>query len=133
MFTSHQIALYYYYKFIAKKPYKSLLDHEERRERGRRIPRSTLLRYGESPFHHFYNCGVNQALLNMTGLDYQAFAKLLHLFSHKYDTYTLDITTGLIREKLAHKHRTRGLDAIGGLGLVLIWYRTRVPSLEVWL
>ena len=128
MLSTHQIALYYYYKFIVKKTYKSLLDDEERRERDRRIPRTALLHYGESPFHHLYNSGDNQALLNMTGLNYQAFAKLLHFFIPKFHSYTLDATTGLIREKLTDVHHPREFDATGDLGLVFVQL---VPAQEL--
>ena len=81
--------------------------------------------YKSSPFHYLYDSGNNQALLNCTGFDYEKFNNLLNKFGTTFENYTLDVETDRIRLKKKHTGRPRDLDAIGGLGLVLIWYRTR--------
>ena len=46
-----------------------------------------------------YESGNNQALLNMTGLDHENFSKLLNKFKNKWDSYTFDENTMVIRKK----------------------------------
>ena len=79
-----------------------------------------------------YESDNNQALLNMTGLDYQYFSKLLNKFKYKWHTHTFDKTTMFIRKKKRELSnylmgRPRDLDAFGGLDLVFVWYRTKGP------
>ena len=57
-------------------------------------------------------------------MDHEEFDKLLQLFQPFYEKYTFD-DKGVIREKVTKKGRPRSLDAIGCLGLVLMWYRTK--------
>ena len=68
----------------------------------------------------------------MTGVDHEFFSKLLNLFKDKWDSYTFDEKSMIIRKKrtnLIHSlgGRPRDLDAIGGSGLVLVWYRMKGP------
>ena len=71
----------------------------------------------------------------MTGLDYESFTKLLHKFQSKWHGYTFDESTMVIRKKKTNifnlKGRPRDLDAVGGLGLVLVWFRTKGPCNRV--
>ena len=132
MFSSKKLLLYLYYQQILQEENMSFRDKLtlfERRRRDRRIPREALVPYNQSSFHYLYSSGNNQALLNMTGLDHEKFSKLLMKFHHKWDNYTFDEKTMVIRQKQKSLNcvlgKPRQLDAIGGLGLVLTWYRTR--------
>ena len=113
----------------SRKRYNMLLDAEERKRRDRQIPRVAIKRFKDCLFLYLYNSGNNQALLNLTGCNHENFSKLLHKFHSKYDSHTFDSVTGLIRPKkqclFGPKGRPRELNAIGGLGLVLMWFRTR--------
>ena len=79
-----------------------------------------------------YESGNNQALLNMTGLHYEFLYKLLNKCKNKWDSQTFDEKTTVIRKKQGNVltsflGRPRDLDAIGGFGLVLAWYRYKGP------
>ena len=79
-----------------------------------------------------YKSGNNQALLNMTGLDHDSFSKLLKIFKDKWENYTFDENTMIIRKKRVNfltglRGRPIDLDAVGGLGLVLTWFCTKGP------
>mgnify|MGYP000125822197 FL=1 len=106
------------------------MSMEEKRRRDRRIPRCALGPYLKSPFHFLFNSGNDQALLNATATDHKVFANLVALFQPWYDRYTFDKETGEIRlikvSRNGKKYgRKRELDAVGCLGLVLHWFRTR--------
>ena len=96
----------------------------ERKRRDRRVPRVALRMYNQSPFKVLFDSKDNQALLNMTGLDHLTFNKLLGLYSPFYCKLTWDDKEGICRLK-RKTHSRRHLDAVGSLGLVLTWYRTR--------
>ena len=122
--------LYFYLQSLEEETsFKKLLNAEERRNRDRRIPRIALRRYKDSAFHYLYDSGNDQALLNVTGYNHQKFSELLHLFGRKFDTWTFDEDAKILRPKkrnlLVAQGRPRDLDAVGGLGLVLMWFRTR--------
>ena len=110
--------------------YMDLLDEEGRRRRDRRMPRIAIRRFKFSSFMHLYSSGNDQALLNATGHDHRSFGMLLSKFKRTYDYYMVDPESGKIRAKqldndglpMGHK---RELNALGALGLVLMWYRTR--------
>ena len=101
------------------------LDEEDKERRDRRIPRIALRVYTSSPFHYLYDSGKNQAFLNCTGFDHEKFKNLFGKFCTRFDNYTFDKLSGFIRPKIMCNGRPRDLCAIGGLGLVLTWYRTR--------
>ena len=110
--------------------YKEHLDEEGRKRRDRRIPRAALNFFKYSSFKHLYKSGNDQALLNATGHDHRSFNLLLGKFEHTYDYYMVDSETGRIRAKKldfdgAPYGGKRDMTAIGALGLVLMWYRTR--------
>ena len=125
MKNSHAIIVYNQLFEITKEEYRHILNEIDRQRRDRRIPRIALRMYKSPPFHYLYDSGNNQALLNCTGFDHEKFKNLLDKFSTKFDNYTFDERSGLIRPKIMRKGRPRDLDAIGGLGLILMWYRTR--------
>ena len=112
-----------------EKNYAQVISSDDCQRRDRRVPQIAICRYHQSPFYYVYDSGNNQSLLNCTGYDHEKFALLLHKFGRKYDEYTFDEKVMIIRLKKKSmffgKGRPRELDAIGGLGLVLIWYRTR--------
>jgi hypothetical protein len=80
-----------------------------------------------------YHSGNDQALINCCAVDHKVFAELLDLFKPHFDSYTIDRKTRLIRKlkpaallgKPGLKGRPRKIDAVGCLGLVLYWFRTR--------
>lgn len=105
------------------------LNMEGRRRRDQRYPRIAIRFYSDSPFKYLYEAGKDQALLNVCGVDHKEFEKLLQVFEPFYEKYTFDEKTGVIRKKLSTRRgRPRSIDAIGCLGLVLFWYRTKGSS-----
>ena len=101
-----------------------LLTREDRKRRDRRIPRSSLRLYCQSPFRFLFDSGNDQALINATGLDHEVFNDLLRLFEPLADNYCLD-QEGNIKHvtrtrKGLRKGRHRSIDATGLLGLVLL-------------
>ena len=78
-----------------------------------------------------YDSKNDQALLNTTGLDHKTFQELVDLYAPYYLRYMWDKGTKKVRRKKLDKHgrpyrrKPRDMDAIGSLGLVLTWYRTR--------
>jgi DDE superfamily endonuclease len=113
-------------KKIKKKAWKNRLTLEGRRRRDRRYPRCSLRLYHESPFHHLFTCQNDQALLNACGVDHDEFHRLLQLFQPHFDECTFNEKTGEIYKK-KHPGRRRSIDAVGALGMVLMWYRTKGP------
>jgi hypothetical protein len=120
-----------YYQFIENEiPYKEWLTLEERQRRDRRVPRCALRPYKYSSFQYLYISGDQQALINATGHDHQSFNALLQLFGPTYKYWTFEDCTGKIRRKILDINgeplgRQRDMPAVGCLGLVLTWYRTR--------
>ena len=100
------------------------ITSEGRRRRDRRYPRSCLRGYEDSPFKHLYNSGNDQGLLNATGVDQVEFHRLLSRFRPVFENYTFTEDNGLVKAK-STRGRPRSIDAIGCLGLVLMWYRTK--------
>ena len=106
------------------------LSAEDKQRRDKRIPRISIKRYTESPFYYLFQSRNDQSLLNLCAVDHEVFQELLDMFKPVYDKYTVDDSTGIIREVTFttdgfKQGRQRDLDAIGALGLVLFWYRTR--------
>ena len=106
------------------------LSAEERQRRDRRIPRLSVQKYAFSPFKYLFGSGVDQSLLDCCGVDHKASRELLGLFEPCFNLYTVDRVTGKIRMRKLSKGgkplgRNKDIDAIGCLGLVLVWYRTR--------
>ena len=106
-----------------KVSFKSKLNSEGRRRHDRRMPRGSLCNYKESPFMRLYASKIDQALINATGLDHETFGELLDLFEPVFWSHKPNMRTGMIEVK-QNTGRPRDIDAVGGLGLVLMWYRT---------
>ncbi len=66
------------------------------------------------------------AMIALTGFDYDAFLDIHDLFKPYFDNYTLYTKTGYIcKLKNKKKGRPRSVTSISGLALVLTWSRTR--------
>jgi hypothetical protein len=77
-----------------------------------------------------FDSGNDQALINCCGVDHKVFAGLIKIFEPTFNRYTVDRKNGMIRKLKVSamgitNGRPRKVDAIGVLGLVLFWYRTR--------
>ena len=99
----------------------------QKRLRDKRIPRCALKFFNHSPWFYMYNCGNDQALVNMTGLDHFGFSKMLKVFKPYWDAYVMDRSGNIKGRKKIRSRvgRPRHLCALGGLGLVLTWYKTK--------
>ena len=111
--------------------YKHSLSIEGRRRRDMRVPRAALKKFRFSSFRQLFLSRNDQALLNATGHDHRSFNMLLRKFKRTYEYYMVDKDTGRIRPKLLDidgesMGKPRDLTALWALGLVLMWYRTRV-------
>ena len=120
----------FYWSLLKNKTYKQRLTFEERNRYSRKIPRCALRRYHDSPFRFLFNSGNDQALLNITGVDQRVFRQLLAIFQPSYVKYTIDPSNMQIRSLILDRNgnprgKPRELDAVGALGLVLMWYRSR--------
>ena len=113
---SHAIIFYHQLFESTKDIYRHNIDEVDRQKRDL---------YKSSPFNYLYDSGNNQALLNCTGFDHEKFKNLFGKFCTRFDNYTFDKLSGFIRPKIMCNGRPRDLGAIGRLGLVLTWYRTR--------
>ena len=128
MFPTSYYCFYCY--LVHEKTYKQRLSVEERRRYSRKIPRCALRRYNDFPFRFLFDNGNDQSILNITGIDHRVFRELLQIFEPNYRKYTIDPETMNVRQLKLDRNgnpygRKRELDAIGGLALVLMWYRTR--------
>ena len=106
--------------------WKERLTLEGRQRRDRRYPRSALRAYNESSFKYMFDSSSDQALLNACGVDHQEFLQLLGLFQPLFDAHTFDEQTGEVFRK-KQIGRPRSIDAVGALGMLLMWYRTKGP------
>ena len=109
---------------------KPELSLEDKRRRDRRTPRIALRKYSKSSFLYLYQSGNNQALLNCCAVDHRVFRELLNMFKPIFKSYRYDENSGQLRKLKktpwgGQKGRKRDMDAVGTLGLVLYWYRTR--------
>ena len=99
------------------------------------IRRGALMIPRKSAFMHLYRSMQDDALITLCGLDHRAFHLLLGLFCPMFDVYTpypqSHTNPGHMR-RLSGKPggRPRMINAVMGLGLVLVWTRTR-GSLKV--
>jgi hypothetical protein len=120
-------AYYYIFEDDDEEPGLSL---EDRRRRSKCFPRISLQQHKKSAFRFMFNSGNNQALINCCAVDHKVFRELLEWFEPIFNSYTIDRDTGLPRKLQPSANgiingRRRNIDAIGLLGLVLYWYRTR--------
>lgn len=114
-----------------QKKFYRRLSKFQRRRRQRRIPRCALLVPKQSAWRRVYESGSDQALITMTGMDFETFHYLEPDFKYFYDKYSPYSKDGVI-VALQHnsadsvpKGRPRLMSAADGLGLVLTWTRTR--------
>ena len=101
------------------------LSMYQRRLRDKRIPRCALRFFNDSAWLHMFMSGNDQALLNMTGVTHQAFRLLLDVFDPYWDAYVVDREGNIRVRKKTKRGRPRIISSLGGLGLVLTWYRTK--------
>lgn len=102
-----------------------MLSKRGQKRRDRRYPRRAVKHYNDSPFKFLFESKDDQALLNATGVDHLEFGRLLSKFAPLFNMYKIDERDGLIKPRISKKGRKRSLDAIGCLGLVLMWFRTK--------
>jgi hypothetical protein len=115
-----------------KKFYRKLTKLQlQRRRRHRRIPRCALLAPKQSAWRRVYESGSDQALITMTGLDFETFHFIEPDFKYFYDRYSPYSKEGAIvalqldADDNVLKGHPRLMSAADGLGLVLTWTRTR--------
>ncbi len=113
-----------------KKFYRAL-SKLQRRRRHRWIPRCALLCREQSAWRRVIQSGSSQALITMTGLDFETFHSIEPDFRCFYDRYSPYSKDGMIlalqldHEGNVRTGRPRLMSASDGLGLVLTWTRTR--------
>lgn len=110
-----------------QKRFYRLLSRVECQRRLQRIPRSALLDPKESPWRRVLDSRNDQALITLTGFDFNSFNEILETFSVYYNSYTPFTQSGSIEmlDRTVKKGRPRLMSASDGLGLVLVWTRTR--------
>lgn len=104
------------------------LSMAERRKRRSCISRKGLMEPNESPFQKVYECGHDQNMICLTGLDYRSFHKLLQQFTPYYNGTSIRRKYGKITKRKNKSGRPRKLSAAQTLGLYLAWTRTRGSS-----
>jgi hypothetical protein len=72
------------------------LSIEGRRMRDQRYPKVSLCLYGKSPFVYMLNSRNDQALLNVTGVDFTEFDLLLNRFQPLFESFTVNESTGTV-------------------------------------
>ena len=86
--------------------WRNSLTANQRRERSGRFCRAAIQSFDECPFVHLYNSGSNDAMIVMTGLNYEAFERLHGLFETTFLAYTPHVGSGSsIRLKKHKKNR----------------------------
>ena len=108
-----------------RKSFYKQLTRLERIRRQRRIPRHALLSPVASPWRQVYNSTNDQALITLTGLDFATFEVVEGQFRQYFNSYTPFTKDGKIALKANNSGRPRFITAADGLGLVLVWTRTR--------
>ena len=106
--------------------YKQLSEYE-RRIRRRYIPRPSLHVPLASAWRRLYDAKQDQALITLTGVDFDTFDWLVARFNRYYDSHSpfVDSEYGLIVPMARHKGRPRHCSGTAILGLCLAWTRTR--------
>ena len=97
----------------------------------RRIARCALLAPKQSAWRQVFESGSDQALITMTGMDFETFHFLEPDFKYFYDRYSpyskdsVIVALQLNGDDGVLKGRPRLMSAADSLGLVLTWTRTR--------
>ncbi len=108
-----------------RKEFYRLLSESEKRKRHRRIPRCALPLPQESPWRRVFYSNSDQALITLTGVDFNTFNFLHERFETWYKQYTPFTQNGCIRLKKNPAGRPRLLMSFDCLGLILAWTWTR--------
>lgn len=110
-----------------RKDFYSRLSPYEKGLRDRRIPRIALQNPSDSAWRTLLSAGSNQALITLTGLNFETFDWLLERFRPLYEEYSpfIDPNGKIVRIRFQGRGRKRLIDAQDCLGLVLAWTRTR--------
>ena len=108
---------------------KSLLSVEERRLRDRRTPRTALRKHHHSPFKFLCDSGNDQALMTCCACTHSVFNEMLTAFEPHFKRCTFDRNGTTRKIKVTRTGKLKGRpgesDAIGCLGLVMCWCRTK--------
>ena len=104
-----------------------MLNEYEKCIRRRRIPRLALLHPLESAIYKIFESRSNQALVTLTGLDFDSFTSLNCLFTPIFDNYSpfIDKENGYVMGKQSTRGRKRVVNSTIALALNLAWTRTR--------
>jgi hypothetical protein len=97
---------------------------EYRRNNSGTIRRKSLQNPSDSVFWKMYNSKQDDGLIQLCGLDHNAFDHLLCLFKPIYDHHTPHTDNNIQKINRNHNGRPRGLDATAAMGLVLTWLRS---------
>ena len=118
-----------------KEYWRDNLTANGKSRRQRTIPREALLNPEDSAWNKLYNSKNDQAMITVTGFDYEVFQWLLKLFAPFYYRFTPWTKQG---SPDGSSYRRLGSNLRGGrkriiqahscLGLVLAWYRFRGPE-----
>ncbi len=113
-----------------RKTYLKKLKSVQRRLRQRRIPRVALQDATHSAWKTLFHSGNDQALITLTGLDFETFNWLSPKFSALYDTHSPFVDPDgrivpLRNLPVNQGGRPRMLSGADCLGLCLAWTRTR--------
>ncbi len=117
-----------------RKDYYRRLSPYEKGLRDRRIPRIALQNPSESAWRTLLNAGNDQALITLTGLNFETFDWLLERFRLLYEEYSrpfVDPNGKIVRIRYQGRGRKRLIDAQDCLGLVLAWTRTRGSNMSL--
>lgn len=123
--------------FIAsrnRKIFYKALSRAQRRLRDRRIPRSALKDPYHSAWRTLLQSNNDQAMITLTGLDYETFNWLLARFESLYKNYTPFTEDGRIMKLkggVKGAGRPRLLSAADCLGLNLAWTRLRGSAIAL--
>ena len=74
--------------------WRNSLSSNQRRNRSARFCRATVKAYDHSPFMQLYNSGHDDAMIIMTGVNYEAFEKLHDLFKDTFLAHTPHVESG---------------------------------------
>lgn len=109
-----------------KKRYYNELKRLQRQRRDRRIPRLALHHPQSSAWVQLLNSGNDQALITLTGLDFDTFKWLEGNFTQVYDNYSPFVSPdGRLVPLNKGRGRKRMMTGEDCLGLCLAWTRTR--------
>jgi DDE superfamily endonuclease len=110
-----------------KKIFYRQLSPLQRTLRDRRIPRSALQDPANSAWRVLFTSGNNQALITLTGLNFETFGWLLERFEPIYESHSpfISHTGRIVPIQNPGRGRKRLMAAEDCLGLVLAWTRTR--------